>query len=126
MSNELIDLNHNSETEFKISDQEDIISNEDVNTSLETNNENENSENENENSENESINAVFDNDEQKEQYIILNLREWSSSRILSMSKINELLAWLHLVFPNLRKSYKTLLGTPNNINIINFRNGEQF
>lgn len=119
VSNELIDLNHNSEIELEISDQENMVSNEDVNTmSLETNTDD---------SENESIDAVFDNDEQKERYIILSLHEWaSSSGILSMSKIGELLAWLRLVFPNLPKSYKTLLGTPDNINIINFRNGGQF
>ncbi|EFN66367.1 hypothetical protein EAG_05794, partial [Camponotus floridanus] len=49
-----------------------------------------------------------------------------SGGILSMSKIDELLAWLRPVFPNLPKSYKTLLGTSDNINIINFRNGGQF
>ncbi|CAL1685157.1 unnamed protein product [Lasius platythorax] len=118
VSNELIDFNHNSETELEISDQEDMVSNEDANMSLETNTDD---------SGNESVDVVFDNDEEKEKYIILSLNEWaSSSGILSMSKIDELLAWLHPMFPNLPKSYKTLLETPDNINIINFRNGGQF
>lgn len=124
VSSELNNLNQNnlnSETELEISDhEEDTISNKDANImSSETNTDDD--------SENENIDEVFDNDEQKERYITLSLYEWAlSGGILSMSKIDELLAWLRPVFPNLPKSYKTLLGTADNINIINFRNGGQF
>lgn len=120
LSNELFDFNHNShhnsETELEISDEEDMIS-EDANMSSETNSDE---------CKNENIDFVFENDKQKEKYVILSLHEWAlSGGILSMSKIDKLLTWLCPVFPNLPKSYKTLLGTPDDINIINFRRNKQ-
>jgi len=79
--------------------------------------------NELQNSENKDIDIAFENDEQKEKYVILSLREWAlSGGILSVSKIDEFLVWLYPVFRNLLKSYKTL-GILNSINITYFRNG---
>ncbi|KMQ84294.1 hypothetical protein RF55_18030 [Lasius niger] len=77
--------------------------------------------------ENENVNIVFENDQQKENYVILALRQWAlAGGIISMSKIDELLAKLQPVFNNLPKSYKTLLKTDDDIHITHFENGGQF
>jgi len=76
---------------------------------------------------NENVNIVFENDQQKENYVILALRQWAlSGGVISMSKIDELLAKLQPVFNNLLKSYKTLLKTDDDIHITHFENREQF
>lgn len=67
---------------------------------------------------------IFENDEEKEQYVIESLTEWAlESGHLSMKKLDNLLNRLHPVFPNCPKSYKTLLNTSFNIPIIEFENG---
>lgn len=69
---------------------------------------------------------VFENDEQKENYVLSALRKWAlSSGVISMSKIDELLAKLRPVFNNLPKSYKTLLKT-DDVHITQVENGGQF
>lgn len=70
---------------------------------------------------------IFENDEEKQQYVIESIREWAlEGENLSMRKLNGLLNRLHPVFPKCPKSYKTLLNTPSNIPVINFESGGQF
>ncbi|XP_029172836.1 uncharacterized protein LOC114941846 [Nylanderia fulva] len=75
----------------------------------------------------ENVNTVFENDQQKENYVILALRQWAlSGGVISMSKIDELLAKLQPVFNNLPKCYKTLLKIDDDIHITHFENRGQF
>lgn len=64
----------------------------------------------------------FDNDA-IENFIFKTLEEWTRASVLSMSKLDDLLQKLSRRFPNLPKSYKTLLGNPN-INIDNLGDGQ--
>ncbi|KAK3933144.1 putative G-protein coupled receptor 101 [Frankliniella fusca] len=59
------------------------------------------------------------NFEEIEQYVIQSLREWGTSGgVLSRTKIDELLGKLCFVFPNMPKSYKTLLSTAKTADIL--------
>lgn len=70
---------------------------------------------------------IFENDEEKQQYIIESLTEWAlENKNLSMKKLDSLLKRLHPVFRNCPKSYKSLLNTPSSITVINFESGGQF
>ncbi|KAK3915796.1 Caprin-2, partial [Frankliniella fusca] len=61
----------------------------------------------------------FENYDELEQFVIQNLKEWGSSGgVLSMSKLDELLGRLCPAFPNLPKSYKTLLSTAKKSDIL--------
>jgi len=141
--NELIDLNDHSQSAEvqndiafeRLSDDmsydkgtdenENIYENENTDESG-YNNENINKRENTDESENKNIDMIFENDEQKENYVILALQKWASSGgVVSMSKIDELLAKLRPVFNNLPKSYKSLLKT-SNVHITQFENGGQF
>lgn len=77
-------------------------------------------------SDNENANLVFNfqNDVEKEQYIIESLRLWAlEDGVMSMTKLDRLLARLRPVFPNLPVSYKTLLDTPQNIEVVALNSG---
>ncbi|KAE8745034.1 hypothetical protein FOCC_FOCC008346 [Frankliniella occidentalis] len=51
--------------------------------------------------------------------------EWAlEGGVLSMSKLDSLLVICNLIFPNVPKSYKTLLKTPLNFNIVRVNNDE--
>jgi len=70
---------------------------------------------------------LFQNDEEKQQYVIESLREWAlEDGNLSMKKLDSLLKRLHPAFPKCPKTYKTLLNTPSSIPVINFDNDGQF
>ncbi|KYN08003.1 hypothetical protein ALC62_01012 [Cyphomyrmex costatus] len=63
---------------------------------------------------------------EKEQYLIQLIREWSLERgYLSMKKLDDLLGKLNTIFPHIPKSYKTLLSTPKNLQIREFDDGSQ-
>lgn len=67
----------------------------------------------------------FENDKEKEVYLIKMLRIWAlESGLLSMRKLNSLLAKLKPLFPNIPLSYKTLLDTPSSIQIIHINRGQ--
>lgn len=70
---------------------------------------------------------IFENDEERQQYVIESLSEWAlESGNLSMKKLNSLLNRLHPAFPSCPKSYKTLLNTPSSIPVIDFEGGGRF
>lgn len=70
---------------------------------------------------------IFENDEERQQYVIESLSEWAlESGSLSMKKLNSLLNRLHPAFPKCPKSYKTLLNTPSSIPVIDFESGGRF
>ncbi|XP_024882379.1 uncharacterized protein LOC112461385 isoform X2 [Temnothorax curvispinosus] len=61
----------------------------------------------------------FPNNEAKEVYVTETIREWAlEGGVISMTKLNDLLLRLHVVHPTLPKSYKSLLKTPSDLNII--------
>ncbi|KAE8739051.1 hypothetical protein FOCC_FOCC015456 [Frankliniella occidentalis] len=69
-------------------------------------------------------NVMFENEADKERYLVFALRQWAlEGGVLSMSKLDSLLAILNLIFPNVPKSYKTLLQTPLNTEIVREDNG---
>lgn len=69
----------------------------------------------------------FENDAEREEYIIETVREWAlEAGYLSMKKLNNLLNRLHIVFPRMPRNYKTLLHTPVHINIVEFDSGCKF
>ncbi|XP_036143277.1 uncharacterized protein LOC118645707 [Monomorium pharaonis] len=114
-NNESTDENGEENENINESDNTDKRENENINESDNT-----------DESENENVNMVFENDEQKEIYVLSALRKWAlSGGVISMSKIDELIAKLRLVFHNLPKSYKTLLKT-DDVYITRFENGGQF
>jgi len=70
---------------------------------------------------------VFRNVAQIEQFVIESLRAWTSeSGVLSMLKVDNLLKRLSVGFPNISKSYKTLLKSNINPEINICQNGEEF
>lgn len=59
-----------------------------------------------------------------EEYVQKVLRQWArNDGAASMRKLDELLIRLLVVFPNLSKSYKTLLQTPRNIEVSEWEDG---
>jgi len=69
---------------------------------------------------------VFRNVAQIEQFVIESLRAWTSeSGVLSMLKVDNLLKRLSVGFPNMPKSYKTLLKSNINPEINICQNGEE-
>lgn len=69
----------------------------------------------------------FENDTEREEYIIETVREWAlEAGHLSMKKLNDLLNRLHVVFPRMPRNYKTLLHTPVHINVVEFDDGCKF
>ncbi|XP_011862393.1 PREDICTED: uncharacterized protein LOC105558986, partial [Vollenhovia emeryi] len=67
----------------------------------------------------------FANDNERGQYVVRILREWvREGGIISMRKLDSLLAKFHRAFPNVPLSYKTLLQTPNQIYINEVNGGE--
>lgn len=66
----------------------------------------------------------FANENERGQYVVRILREWVQGGIMSMRKLDSLLAKFHRAFPNIPLSYKTLLQTPNQININEVNGGE--
>lgn len=57
-------------------------------------------------------------EEEKESYVIESIRKWATSGgILSMRKIDELLARLSFVYKKMPKSYKTLLSTEKQVGV---------
>lgn len=61
--------------------------------------------------------------EEVEDYVIESIRDWAlNPGILSMTKLDDLLARLSQVFKNMPKSYKTLLNTPNIVNLKHYEN----
>lgn len=69
----------------------------------------------------------FENDVEREEYIIESIREWALDvGHLSMKKLNDLLNRLSVVFPRIPRNYKTLLGTPDHINVVEFDGGCKF
>jgi len=59
-----------------------------------------------------------------EEYVQEVLRQWArNGGGASMRKLDELLIRLSVVFPNLPKSYKTLLQTPRNIEVSEWEDG---
>ncbi|CAL1672987.1 unnamed protein product [Lasius platythorax] len=68
----------------------------------------------------------FENDAEREEYIIETVREWAlKAGHLSMKKLNDLLDRLHVVFPRMPRNYKTL-HTPVHINVVEFDGGCKF
>lgn len=69
----------------------------------------------------------FENNAEKEEYIIESIREWALDvGHLSMRKLNDLLNRLSVVFSRIPRNYKTLLGTPDYINVVEFDGGCKF
>jgi hypothetical protein len=69
----------------------------------------------------------FETEEQKANYVKENLREWATyDGIISKKKLDNLLLILNPVFPTLPKSYKTLLRTPKNLEILELPDGSTF
>jgi len=66
----------------------------------------------------------FANENERGQYVVRILREWVQEGGISMRKLDSLLAKFHHVFPIVPLSYKTLLQTPNQINIKEINGGE--
>lgn len=59
------------------------------------------------------------------QFVARMISEWAREEgLLSMHKIESLLRRLHPAFPNLCRTYKTLLKTPSNIELIHVNGGE--
>ncbi|XP_025263565.1 uncharacterized protein LOC105249208 isoform X2 [Camponotus floridanus] len=59
------------------------------------------------------------------QYVAIKIKEWACEEgMLSMRKLQSLLLKLHPVFPNLCLTYKTLLNTVRNIQLIQIDDGE--
>lgn len=59
-----------------------------------------------------------------EEYVQEVLRQWTrNGGAASMRKLDELLISLSVVFPNLPKTYKTLLQTPRNIEVSEWEDG---
>lgn len=78
-----------------------------------------------ENSDHDQIELHFENKEEEEAYFVKTLRIWAlESGLLSMRKLDSLLVALKPLFPSIPVSYKTLLNTPSNIEIIEI-NGSQ-
>ncbi|XP_024879120.1 uncharacterized protein LOC112459317 [Temnothorax curvispinosus] len=68
----------------------------------------------------------FENDEDRSFYALATLREWAlEGGVLSMKKLNNLLLRLRVLFPNLPKSYKTLLQTPPILGVQQLPDGSQ-
>lgn len=73
------------------------------------------------------IYLIFENDEERQLYVIQSLNEWALESVnLSMTTLDSLLNRLHPAFPACPKSYKTLLNTPSSIPVTNFESGGQF
>ncbi|KYN05090.1 hypothetical protein ALC62_04019 [Cyphomyrmex costatus] len=71
------------------------------------------------------IELYFENDKEKEAYFIKVLRIWAlQSGLLSMRKLDSLLAQLKPLFHNIPLSYKTLLDTPSSIQIMQITGGQ--
>lgn len=73
----------------------------------------------------ENLNNFLQNDDQKQLYLLTNLREWAMKGV-SFVKVDNLLKVLAPLFPNLPKSYKSLLHTPRETITIALENGEFF
>ncbi|XP_070164880.1 uncharacterized protein [Polyergus mexicanus] len=70
---------------------------------------------------------IFENDEERQQYVIESLSEWAlESENVSMKKLDNLLNRLHPAFPSCPKSNKTLLNTPSSTPVIDFESGGRF
>lgn len=102
-SENIMDINDNNETNNSNS----INSSDEYSSSHESNNSDES----NSNSDEEEERLQFANENEREQYVVRILREC-------------LLAKLYHVFPNIPRSYKTLLQTPNQIDINQVNGGE--
>ena len=62
---------------------------------------------------------ILENEAQKERYIINSVRQWATTGgYISMTKVDDLLRRLGDVYPNMPKSYKTLLQTPKKLPVI--------
>lgn len=74
---------------------------------------------------NNSRNVIeFQNDTEREEYIINTVRKWASEAgHLSMRKLNDLLNRLRVIFSRMPRNYKRLLHTPVHINVLEFDNG---
>lgn len=67
----------------------------------------------------------FANDNERGQYVVKILRDWiQEGGIMSMRKLDSLLAKFHRMFPNVPLSYKTFLQTPDQIDINQINGGE--
>lgn len=65
----------------------------------------------------------FNNEEEKNNYLLNGLREWSL-RGVPKKKVDELLALLIPIFPFLPKSYKTLLHTMRKVTVSDYGDGQ--
>lgn len=116
-SDNIMDINDNNETNNSNS----INSSDEHSSSHESNNSDES----NSNSDEEEERLQFANENEREQYVVRILREWvQEGGIMSMQKLDSLLAKLYHVFPNIPRSYKTLLQTLNQIDINQVNGGE--
>lgn len=73
----------------------------------------------------ENQNDFLQNDNQKQLYLLTNLKEWAMKGV-NFVKIDSLLKILAPLFPNLPKSYKSLLHTPRETVTIALEDGEFF
>lgn len=69
---------------------------------------------------------VFADNHERGLYVLETIRQWAlEGGGLSMIKLDALLARLHPVFPEMPLSYKTLLGTPKHLDVIEFEDNTQ-
>lgn len=67
----------------------------------------------------------LDNEDGRAEYVLERLKKWAKHGV-STKKIDELLAILCPLYPNLPKSYKTLLGTPRHTEIYQAAGGQMW
>lgn len=66
----------------------------------------------------------FENEQERGDVLVEVIRHWASSPgVLSMSKLDELLQGINPLYPQIPKSYKTLLQTPKGLDITQDDNG---
>lgn len=105
-------------------DEGDMIRNGGFNVIVNSDDDNEES-NESNESDDANDNVLFEDDNEREQYIRHALRNWAlEGGIMSMRKLDKLLLALHPLFPGLCLSYKTLLDTPIHINVVDVESGQ--
>lgn len=71
----------------------------------------------------EDLRDLRDDNEEKNAYILRELKKWALKGI-SCKKIDALLKMLHVIFPILPRTYRTLLKTPRTTNLIDMGNGK--
>lgn len=71
----------------------------------------------------EDLRVLRDNNEQRNAYILRELKKWAM-RGVSCKKIDALLRVLQIVYPTLPRTYRTLLKTPRITNLVDMENGK--